>query len=285
MIIVRITGGLGNQMFQYALGRSLSEISGKNLKLDISAYQTYNTHNFLLDKLNTRYEIVAQKEVEQIFGAKKRISIPFISSNKVKIVKEKALSFNPNIMNVKKDAYFIGYWQSEKYFKNVRSKILEEFQPNEKISKKRKEILNEIKSARSPISVHIRRGDYVSNIKANNIHGTCEPEWYKTAANSIKNYFEDVTYFVFSDDPDWVKRNIRFDQKTILVEPDVDGKDYEDLYMMAACDGHIIANSTFSWWGAWLNSKSNKRVIAPSRWFKSQTIKNVDLIPADWICL
>ncbi|WP_081713161.1 MULTISPECIES: alpha-1,2-fucosyltransferase [unclassified Labrenzia] len=285
MIIVQITGGLGNQMFQYALGRSLSEISGKNLKLDISAYQTYKTHNFLLDKLNTQYEIVAQKEVEQIFGAKKRISLPFISSSKVKIIKETELSFNPNIMNVKKDAYFIGYWQSEKYFKNVRSKILEEFQPNEKISRKRTEILNEIKSSRSPISVHIRRGDYVSNIKANNIHGTCEPEWYKSAANIIKNYFENVTYFVFSDDPDWVKRNIRFDQKTILVEPDVDGKDYEDLYMMSACDGHIIANSTFSWWGAWLNSKSNKRVIAPSRWFKSQTIKNVDLIPEDWICL
>ncbi|XHC09640.1 alpha-1,2-fucosyltransferase [Labrenzia sp. ac12] len=272
-------------MFQYALGRSLSEISGKNLKLDISAYQTYKTHNFLLDKLNTQYEIVAQKEVEQIFGAKKRISLPFTSSSKVKIIKETELSFNPNIMNVKKDAYFIGYWQSEKYFKNIRSKILEEFQPNEKISKKRTEILNEIKSTRSPISVHIRRGDYVSNTKANNIHGTCEPEWYKSAANIIENYFENVTYFVFSDDPDWVKRNIRFDQKAILVEPDVDGKDYEDLYMMSACDGHIIANSTFSWWGAWLNSKSNKRVIAPSRWFKSQTIKNVDLIPEDWICL
>jgi hypothetical protein len=272
-------------MFQYALGRSLSEISGKNLKLDVSAYQTYKTHNFLLDKLNTRYEIVAQKEVEQIFGAKKRISLPFISSSKVKIIKEKELSFNPNIMNVKKDAYFIGYWQSEKYFKNIRSKILEELQPNERISKKRIEILNEIKSTRSSISVHIRRGDYVSNIKANNIHGTCGPEWYRFAANNIKNYFENVTYFVFSDDPDWVKRNIRFDQKTVLVEPDVDGKDYEDLYMMSACDGHIIANSTFSWWGAWLNSKSNKRVIAPSRWFKTQTIKNVDLIPEDWICL
>jgi hypothetical protein len=272
-------------MFQYALGRSLSEISGKSLKLDISAYQTYKTHNFLLGKLNTRYDLVTQKEIEQIFGNKKRIPIPFISPNQVKIIKEKGLSFNPKIMKIRKDAYFIGYWQSENYFKNIRSKILEEFQPKESLSQKRMEILSEIRSNFSPISVHIRRGDYVTNIKANNIHGTCEPEWYKAAANIIENHYGNVTYFVFSDDPDWVKRNIRLDQKTIFVERDIDGKDYEDLYLMSACDGHITANSTFSWWGAWLNSNSNKRVIAPRRWFKSRAMNSLDLIPEDWISL
>ena len=282
MIIVQITGGLGNQMFQYAMGRSLSEQSSMPLKLDISSYENYKPHSFLLDRLNIKAEIASREEINQVKKKKREFKFPFTNRRSINYVKEEGFTFNPEVLKLKTSTYFSGYWQSEKYFKNIETHIRKEFVLKKELAQSREKIFKEILASRKPVSIHVRRGDYVSNAKANAFHGTCEPEWYAKAIQEIRKNSVEITPVVFSDDIDWVKKNIELDCNVIWVEPDEDGHDFEDMYLMSVCQNHITANSTFSWWGAWLNPNKDKRVIVPNKWFNSQSMKTIDLIPAGW---
>lgn len=284
MIITRIVGGLGNQMFQYAAGRALSLASGQPLKLDLTEMDRYKLRALQLDQFNIKGDIARLDEVparqrNSFFG---RIVTSVKNRGRVPQLVEKSAQFDPAILRTSGPAHLSGYWQTEKYFADYADIIREDFSLKQPFSVERQRTLTMIEEAQSPISVHVRRGDYVTNPTANSIHGTCEPEWYATAMQNMASTIKDATFFVFSDDPQWARENLTTIGTMIFVEPQSDGRDGEDMHLMAACHSHIIANSTFSWWGAWLNSNADKRVIAPAMWFRSEAHSNPDLVPAGW---
>lgn len=133
------------------------------------------------------------------------------------------------------------------------------------------------------VSLHVRRGDYVSNLTINQFHGTCSLEYYNQAIAQIAKKVETPHFFVFSDDPEWVKSNLKIDYSITIVDHNNADKNYEDIRLMSLCKHHIIANSSFSWWGAWLCRNPNKIVIAPLKWFNDKSINTTDLIPDGWI--
>ncbi|MCK4744844.1 alpha-1,2-fucosyltransferase, partial [Candidatus Parcubacteria bacterium] len=195
------------------------------------------------------------------------------------ITKEQHSHFDSKILKLIGNIYLDGYWQSEKYFKNIENSIRKEFTLKNDLQLKAKKLLRKIKNTES-ISIHIRRNDYISHKPANQYHGVCHLSYYKKAINVIIKKIDDPHFFVFSDDIDWCKKNLKIKFPTIFVEGN---KDYEDLILMSKCKHNIIANSTFSWWGAWLNNNPNKIVIAPKKWFRKKSINTKDLIPKTWI--
>ncbi len=252
MVIVRILGGLGNQMFQYAYARSLS-LKGYDVKLDISKFKTYKLHGgYQLDKYQINLEIANSFSV---FMGKAKIK-----KNK----KEKGLLFKKQLKTLNGNEYVKGYFQTEKYFNDIRAVLLDEFVINKKISLQCKTIASKISSSENSCSLHIRRGDYISDEKANKVHGTCNLDYYQKAIQIINEKYSNVTFFVFSDDIPWTKENLHV-KNAIYV--DIKSIPHEDMYLMSLCKHNITANSSFSWWGAWLNKNEEKIVIAPKNWF------------------
>ena len=269
-------------MFQYAAGRALSLASGQPLKLDTTAFQSYRTHRYLLDNLSIQCEQATLGEIPKKPKAKRKFNLPFRMPRKLDWVEETSLAYDPDFLSIRRPSYISGYWQSEKYFKDIRHTICSDFSLKCEVSQSRKKVLEQIRSSKNPVSVHIRRGDYVTNPSANATHGTCEPDWYRKAVQEITDDLEDTRLFVFSDDPDWVRQNLDFSRPVVFVEPGDDGRHHEDMHLMASCKAHIIANSTFSWWGAWLNTHEDKLVVAPKKWFRSKTHSSVDILPDEW---
>ena len=284
MIITRIVGGLGNQMFQYAAGRALSLASGQPLKLDLTEMQRYKLRPLQLDQFNIQGDVAGDQDLpvkqrKSLFG---RMVTSFKNRNRIPQVVEKAPGFDRDILDIRGPVHLSGYWQSEKYFDAYADMIRKDFSLREPFSAQRQQTLDLIREAEFPISVHVRRGDYVTNPTANAIHGTCEPEWYATAMQEMAARFGSPSFFVFSDDPDWARQNLKPVGPMVFVEPQTDGRDGEDIHLMSACHSHIIANSTFSWWGAWLNPRADKHVVAPAQWFRSQQHAGNDLVPDEW---
>jgi hypothetical protein len=184
----------------------------------------------------------------------------------------------------RRPAYYEGYWQSEKYFKENAAIIRSELKLRQPLAECRRALEQEILSSNA-VSLHVRRGDYVERPEIQAIHGNCEIEWYEKALNLLKERVENLKLFIFTDDIEWVRSNMTFDVGTVYVPKYDDGNDHEDLILMSKCKHHIIANSSFSWWGAWLNGSTSKLVIAPDRWFKSAEKCTIDLIPESWIRL
>ena len=287
MIVSQLCGGLGNQMFQYALGYSVARKLRVDLRLDISPLETDPLRDYECDKFNISGKVIDKRELNGLLEKtnKKNIFSNFFRSRRppsLKIVRESGFTFDPAILNKEGDLYLIGYWQSEKYFKAYRNDLLSEFQLKDQITEPRQVYLNAIKTATLPISIHVRRGDYVNNPSTLAYHGTCTPEWYQRAIDLIASESEQATFFVFSDDPTWCKTNIPHKGSMIFVEPQKDGHDIQDMMLMSQCHRQITANSSFSWWGAWLNQKMEKRVIVPKKWFGSAPHDTSDLLPADW---
>jgi len=284
VIVTRIVGGLGNQMFQYAVGRALSAKTVQEFKLDLSEMDRYKVHALQLDQFNIKGVRAGRHEIpfrprKSFFG---KILTALKNRNRIPQVFETTPSFDPSVLQRKGSCYLSGYWQSEKYFSDCSELIRADFSLKGPMSDERQAVLSQIRDAEAPVSVHVRRGDYVTNTTANSIHGTCEPEWYRQAMRKISDRTGDPTFFVFSDDPMWARSNLPTYEKMVFVEPRADGKDAEDMHLMSSCQSHIIANSTFSWWGAWLNPRQDKRVIAPARWFRAEDRDSTDLVPAQW---
>lgn len=284
MIITRIVGGLGNQMFQYAVGRALSIASGQEFKLDLTEMNRYKLRPLQLDQFNIKGAIAREDEVparprKSLVG---RIVTAVTNKSRIPQVVEKSSAFDPSILQLRGPVHLSGYWQTEKYFSDHADIIRQDFSLKQPFSAERQAIHAAIQEAGSPISVHVRRGDYVTNPTANSIHGTCEPEWYQMAMERMRQSINAPTFFVFSDDPQWARANLPSVERMVFVEPQSDGRDGEDIHLMAACHSHIIANSTFSWWGAWLNPRQDKHVIAPAQWFRSQEHDARDLVPGGW---
>ena len=195
-------------------------------------------------------------------------------------VSEKSSYLNKKTLkNNNQNIYLDGYWQNEKYFNDIEKVILKEFTLKNEFLIKNKKLKETIKNTNS-ISIHIRRSDYIKNKKTNEIHGVCTTDYYQKAIKKIIENNNNIHIFVFSDDILWAKNNLKFNFPISFI---VGNKDYEDLILMSLCKHNIIANSSFSWWGAWLNKNPKKIVIAPQRWFNNLNKNKQNPIPQKWI--
>ncbi len=283
MIIVKVIGGLGNQMFCYAYAKAL-QVRGHDVKIDISECEIKKLHGgYQLDKYKTDISIATKKEISTILSnslMKKIFSkIGILQKNQIN---EKLLLFDQKLLNIKDNSYISGYFQSDNYFKNIRSILLNHFLTNNEISDYSKKIKKLIQESENSCSLHIRRGDYTNSVNKK-IYNTCNPDYYKKALGYIKEYNEKTDFFIFSDDINWVKNNLQIKNATYI--QNIDNKiPHEDIYLMSLCKNNIIANSSFSWWGAWLNKYNKKIVIAPKRWFLDKKLyaQSKDIVPIEW---
>lgn len=289
MTIVRIQGGLGNQMFCYAYAKALQN-KGNQVKIDISEYQHYKLHggyqlsHYELDLDIATVEDVAQYYRNTIFDkVLHKLSIHYFDFDNR--IMEKTLAFDEELLRVKDDSFVQGYFQNENYFKDIRVDILNDFTFCKPLSDYSAKIEQEIKATKVACSLHIRRGDYTKKQNIS-IHGVCSLEYYQRAIQHMLNECPDTTFFVFSDDMAWVKANLPINN-ACYVGSEAARLPHEDIHLMQLCHHNIIANSSFSWWGAWLNQYDEKIVIAPKEWFQSAELKVASQnIPAnDWLRL
>jgi hypothetical protein len=289
MIITRLKGGLGNQMFQYALGRALSLKHKVPLGLDLS-FLLDRTHrdkfvfrDYGLDVFNIDAEIILESKLPFLFRNIKGKFGVYVDYLRRKFLKpkgvEKSFAFDPLILNSGKNIFLDGYWQSPKYFENFEDIIRKDFilksLPPENIKTLAEEIAN-----RNSVCVHVRRGDFVGN----KYHEVVGLKYYKRAIDHLSNKSKIDKIYVFSDDVEWCKINLKFEYDTRFVEDEYRGtKDEGHMFLMSCCKNFIIPNSSFAWWGAWLSDFKDKIVICPKQWFRDSSIDTSDLIPNNWI--
>jgi len=287
MIITNVYGGLGNQMFQYAFGKSLAYKQNKQLLIDNSIFDQYELRKFLLDKFNLSYAIATKDEIKQYELSNKfkryflrhiNSYIPFKSNY---FFEKKEFCFDKEVFN-SSSKYFAGYWQSFKYFSQIRELLLKEFTLVEPIDQQNLILQNKIIN-NSSVSLHIRRGDYIILSKNKSGQALCPISYYEKAIKYIGQNVENPYFFIFSDDIQWVKENLPIQYNAEFI--DINSKAPEkDLILMKNCKDNIIANSSFSWWGAWLNENPKKIVIAPKMWMNDMESSD-DLIESDWIIM
>jgi hypothetical protein len=287
MIFVRLKGGLGNQLFQYATGLRLARKRNTNLKLDARVYENDPLRFYALNVFNISARIATNEELLMIKPRRwsfKNLFQPKFnlkSSNPCLFLTEKHFHVAPEILEAPDNVYLDGYWQSEQYFKNIEGIIREEFSFKEPLEGKNKKMMEEIRNVVS-VSLHIRRGDYVTNKAAQLVHGTCSLDYYARCAEIICTRRRNVRFYVFTDDPKWAAENLRLPSAMTLVEGNQNSQSYKDLQLMSACRDNIVANSSFSWWGAWLNPNPQKIVLAPKHWFITPKYNTADLFPDNW---
>ncbi len=198
-------------------------------------------------------------------------------------VLEQSLSYTPTIISEDKNLYLDGYWQCEKYFLHNQDIIHQEFQvttPQSDVNKKWADIIANTNS----VCIHVMRGDYVTDPGANQVHGTRGSDYYNNAITYLLDKVDSPVFFVFSDDLEWTKENISIPSEVHYMDQNGPDEDYEDLRLMMSCKHFIIANSSFSWWGAWLGNFEDKIIIAPKKWFNEPNVKD-DIVPDSWIRL
>ena len=272
MITVKIKGGLGNQMFCYAYAKAMQS-RGFNVRIDLSLYDSYNLHGgYQLDYFFSDIEtcIIKNNFMNKIFS---------FFNLKYNIIREEKHGFDSKYLNIDDNKYVIGYFQSEKYFLNIRDILLKQFKPNFQISSYAETIQEKILNEENSCSIHVRRGDYLNN-KNQKIYKTLNSKYYLNAVSWIEKKHKKIKYFIFSDDIDWVKSNLDF-KNAVYIEDSNKRKPHEDILLMSKCNHNIIANSTFSWWGAWLNSNDDKIVLSPKDWFNDV---NLELLSTSLNC-
>jgi hypothetical protein len=293
MICVELSGGLGNQMFQYACGRALAYRHGTKLVLDMSRLkknqEKHTIRTYSLNIFGVQHEEISRDNLKKIKPLIYRIlntlsiRIRHVGIQTKTYFIENKYSYNTRIEKTSGTCFLSGYWQSPKYFQSVENIIREEFTFPDQLNLQNNYWLDKINNTNS-ISLHIRRTDFVNN-KFHDIHGTCSIEYYTEAIEILRSKFEDPVFFIFSDDIEWAKQNLSIEFRCFFITGNVGNNSYIDMQLMSFCKHNIIANSSFSWWGAWLNNNPDKIVIAPIRWFKNEILNSqtTDLIPQTWI--
>jgi len=286
MIIVNLKGGIGNQMFQYALGRKLSLKNNDELKLETAGLARANEvgdiyRPFSLEAFNIDKNIASAEEVQKLKYPYGIFSKGWRYFN-FKILRKKHTLFEPKVLDWKGNIFLDGYWQSPRYFEDIRDILLKEFTLAKPFSKAGAGFVAQIKNT-TAVALHVRRGDYIKNPQVQKEFGPCTLAYYKSAMAEIEKTVPSPTYFVFSDDLPWVKENLPVGDQAVFVKG-AGMTDVEDLLLMSMCQHNIIANSSFSWWSAWLNQNPAKIVVAPTPWFDKQPYDK-DLIPKTWIQL
>jgi len=289
-IIGHLAGGLGNQLFQYAMGRRINiDNSESSYSLNFEDHYKFAKRNYSLDNFRIKASKASKKDIALI-GPERRLKRKLKHFLKLPIEKnvvreKKQFEFDPSIINVKTDCYFIGFWQSYKYFENIRQDLLNEFWPL-MLRDAFSTLCNEIQGDLRSLGIHIRRSDYLNKAQFFTPLGF---SYYRRAIDSIDREFGPSNIYIFTDDPIWAKsifvRDLNYSNKIRIIS-DSELFDYEELCLMSLCRNSIIANSSFSWWAAWLNQSPNKRIVAPRQWNgRDEEIKLCDLIPSEWVLI
>lgn len=288
-------GGLGNQMFQYAAARRLAEHHETSLLLDPSFLETTHEKNtprvYELKHLNIKANIALSDQISEFTKhiSRKKPSRFILLCRRfgmflppINVCAEQHFHFDKTVLNSPDNTYMFGYFQSEKYFSEIEGIIREEFVVKTEADSWNREMAREIESIES-VSIHIRRGDYVSDAIIADYHGVCSLGYYHKAIDTIVTLVRSPKFYVFSDDPAWVKDNLKIRHPVKYLDHNGSDQGHEDLRLMTLCRHHIIANSSFSWWGAWLGRNPGGIVIAPKNWFNKKDINTSDLLPYHWI--
>lgn len=286
MIYARLFGGLGNQLFQYATARALALRLGVGLGLDRRYLHRDPAH---LGYALNHFAIAAEIDPVGLPPHKTRAlahGLWRMGFGRPRFLRERGLGINPAVMQAGDGTYLHGYFQSEGYFADAIAQIRAELTIITPPSAENADWLTRIAADGQAVSVHLRRGDYVTVAKGSATHGTCDAAYYRGALAEIAQRSGLVPRaYVFSDDPAWARANLDLGVETVVLGHNGPMQHYEDLRLMAACRHHVAANSTFSWWGAWLDPAVDKIVVAPSRWFATGDLVNPDILPAGWIRL
>ncbi len=294
MIIVKLMGGLGNQMFQYAAGRRVALRHKTELKFDLSFLNDPppgdTKREYELHHLNVKGEIAGAEEVRELKGRgvspftrvvnrfKSRMGLGVSNSS---IIRESHFHYDGRFHDAPDNVYLEGYFQSERYFADIADIVGDELSVKSPLEGKNLEMAKAIESVNG-VSVHIRRSDFVTDGKTNRFHGVLSLEYYERCVKALAERVKDPHFFLFSDDWEWVREHFHPPYDTTLVDINSKEEGHEDMRLMSMCAHHIVANSSFSWWGAWLNRKEGKRVYAPKKWFAVDHMDTRDLFPDGW---
>ncbi len=304
MKIVRLMGGIGNQMFQYAFGKALSFFNQEEVlfdKLNFEARKKEEIGNSGVDKrgicikdyelgiFNLNIQFADKKQIKEVKN-KPPLKIPQFIRKKLHMgdrilsdntVQEKQNNcYEPELFKISGDAYYDGYFQSEKYFKDISSFLISAFRFPSFKDDENKKIADKILNAQNAVFIQVRRGDYLATADADRI--MCSVEYYKKGAEYIAQRVENPKFFVFSaEDPDWAIRNLLIGFPFEIIGTENVGKEkyYENMHLMSLCRHAVLANSSYSWWGAWLNQNQNKIIVAPYPWFST----NSDICCDSWV--
>lgn len=288
MIIARLMGGLGNQLFQYAAARHLAIQNNAELFLDTSfLYSTDNVttaRKYELEAFNVVSHLADDKILHDFhgteFSVKERVLTKLVSLGKNKKYKFDEYGFDPHLLELRGNYYIRGFFQSEKYFKDISEILRNELTIKDAFLPKDNNLMQQI-NANTSVSIHIRRGDYIRNLSSMEAHGICSKDYYTKSIAFIKRALgNDLHFYMFTDDEEWVKKEMKWDINCTLIS---NKSTIEDFYLMSLCKHHIIANSTFSWWAAWLNKNSEKKVILPKHWTTNLSSENIDIVPKNWL--
>lgn len=283
MIVIEASGGLGNQMFQYALYKKL-EILNKEVALDTSFFRSgQDLRELEIDIFDLHYRQITDREAANIRGYGYQDGLIDkiryrLRPSKYTIYNDLIERYQPEIFEMDK-VYLSGYWQSEKYFKDIRQILLREFSFPQKAKEKTAQLCTEL-LAENSVSIHIRRSDYLSEQNRSVYGNICTEQYYQNAIDYMEQHIENPQYYIFSDDLEWACNYFR-GNNYIVVDKNRGKDSYIDMYLMSQCKHNIIANSSFSWWAAWLNTNSEKKVLAPKRWFQNHDKENI--VCEDWI--
>lgn len=286
MVTVRLNGGLGNQLFQYATGRAVAEARDCQLLLDISGYKDeYLGRRYHLDLFHIRAQPLAvdEQSFPTPLRAASRLRKLWVHLQSLlpigwrSVYVDRKAGYDPRLFRTRGRVVLIGYWQSEKYFAAIEDSLRQELTLRNAPLGHNARLANDLRQCTS-VCVHVRRGDYVSN----DSHVALSADYYQRAASQMQTRLSSAVYYVFSDDISWCRERLCFANKTVFVDHNGPERDYEDLRLMSLCKHHIMANSSFSWWGAWLGQSPGQLVIAPTDWYLDASRSTCDLIPNRW---
>lgn len=288
MKIVKLKGGLGNQMFQYAFACLIHSTTGEDVKLDLTDYAALEKDYLRKPRIleyNCTLQVANEAEAKQPLMLKK-FSKPFTliwkCKTAVEAIANRKYYYEKNrefvdVSSIARYSYYNGYWQNYKYVEAVRDRLDKEFTPRMELSENTKRAIQEVHNCQS-VFVGVRRGDYLAESKH---YGVFDSSYYENAIKMILKYVDNPVFYVFSNDIEWAKANVDFSGASFVFRtPDLQTSDFEELQIMRNCKHAIIVNSTFHWWGAYLISNKDKVVVCPKKWFADNT--KIDLIPDKW---
>lgn len=286
MIVVKLQGGLGNQMFQYAMGKAMAKLHDSPFELDV---------DFLLDRTPNKASGFVFRDYDlDVFSITPRIAPSgqerryshqgfldkIISGFKTKkVYKEPFFHFDHNALSVQPDVYLDGYWQSPKYFASVEKELREDFKFVHEVEPQSKKLYEDILQT-DAVCVNVRRADFLTN----SYHGVCGMNYFEPAIHHLASSLSNPKLFIFSDDPQWCQDNFKSKFSMEVVDHTHKGFKFSNqLQLMAACKHFIIPNSTFAWWAVWLSNKKESKIIAPTQWFADAAIDTRDLVLEHWM--
>lgn len=281
MIAVRLIGGLGNQMFQYAAARALADRLGTDLVLDPREFAHYTLHAYGLEDFCVRARRGEPADFSRFPEWQRKLFSRLRWLNPgTRFYAEPSFAFDPAWNSLAGDLLVSGYFQSERYFLPSRTALLADFHPRKPLGARNEAVAAEARGSES-VMIHVRRGNYVTDARTLSIHGVCSPDYYRAAIVQLRAECANPRFFVFSNDMQWSRENLPLGDDAVFVEGNGDAPEM-DIHLMAQCRHHIIANSSFSWWGAWLADTPGQVVIAPDPWFDAPGMAAPDLLPGHW---